>query len=123
MHYMTDRKRAVGKGSSGSGTEHFWGQAISAVGLLILMPLFALTFGCALGLPYEEAIAYYQRPFPAIVAAMTFVVSMIHFRHGIQVVIEDYSRGVTKKVLVIGCTALAYTVLAFGLYGLGRIAF
>ncbi len=123
MQYMTDRKRAVGKGSSGSGTEHFWGQAISAVGLLILMPLFALTFGCALGLPYEEAIAYYQRPFPAIVAAMTFVVSMIHFRHGIQVVIEDYSRGVTKKVLVIGCTALAYTVLAFGLYGLGRIAF
>lgn len=123
MQYMTDRKRAVGKGSSGSGTEHFWGQAISAVGLLILMPLFALTFGCALGLPYEEAIAYYQRPFPAIIAAMTFVVSMVHFRHGIQVVIEDYSRGVTKKVLVIGCTALAYTVLAFGLYGLGRIAF
>ncbi|SMR70813.1 succinate dehydrogenase subunit D [Aliiroseovarius halocynthiae] len=123
MQYMTDRKRAVGKGSSGSGTEHFWGQAISAVGLLILMPLFALTFGCALGLPYDEAIAYYQRPFPAIIAAMTFVVSMVHFRHGIQVVIEDYSRGVTKKVLVIACTALAYTVLAVGLYGLGRIAF
>ena len=79
MHYLTDRKRAVGKGSSHSGTEHFWGQAISAVGLLILMPLFALTFGSALGLPYEEAIAYYQRPFPAIIAAMTLVVSMFTF--------------------------------------------
>ncbi|MDE9449767.1 succinate dehydrogenase, hydrophobic membrane anchor protein [Aliiroseovarius sp. Z3] len=123
MHYLTDRKRAVGKGAAGSGTEHFWGQAISAVGLLILMPLFALTFGCALGLPYEEAIAYYQRPFPAIIAAMTLVTAMVHFRHGIQVVIEDYSRGVVKKVLVITCTALAYTILAVGLYGLARIAF
>lgn len=123
MHYLTDRKRAVGKGASGSGTAHFWGQAISAVGLLILMPLFALTFGCALGLPYEEAIAYYQRPFPAIIAAMTLVTAMVHFRHGIQVVIEDYSRGVTKKVLVICCTATSYTVLAIGLYGLARIAF
>ena len=123
MQYLTDRKRAVGKGASGSGTENFWGQAISAVGLLILMPLFALTFGCALGLPYEEAVAYYQRPFPAIVTAMTLVTAMVHFRHGIQVVIEDYSRGVTKKVLVIACTALAYTILAVGLYGLARIAF
>ncbi len=123
MHYLTDRKRAEGKGASGSGTENFWGQAISAVGLLILMPLFALTFGSALGLPYEEAIAYYHRPFPAIVAAMTLVTAMVHFRHGIQVVIEDYSRGVTKKALVILSTALAYTTLAVGLYGLARIAF
>ena len=123
MSYLTDRKRAVGKGSSQSGTEHFWGQAISAVGLLILMPMFALTFGHALGMPYAEAIAYYQHPFPAIVAAMTVVTTMVHFRHGIQVVIEDYSRGVTKKVLVIFCTAISYTVLAVALYGLARIAF
>ncbi|MHA6266212.1 succinate dehydrogenase, hydrophobic membrane anchor protein [uncultured Aliiroseovarius sp.] len=123
MHYLTDRKRAVGKGAAHSGTEHFWGQAISAVGLLLLMPLFALTFGHALGMPYEEAIAYYQHPFPAIIAAMTLVTAMVHFRHGVQVVIEDYSRGVTKKALVVCCTALSYTVLAIGLYGLARIAF
>ncbi|WP_289040574.1 succinate dehydrogenase, hydrophobic membrane anchor protein [uncultured Aliiroseovarius sp.] len=123
MHYLTDRKRAEGKGASGSGTEHFWGQAISAVGLLILMPLFALTFGSALGMSYEEALAYYQRPFPAIIAAMTLVTAMVHFRHGIQVVIEDYSRGLTKKALVILFTALSYTTLAVGLYGLARIAF
>lgn len=123
MQFLTDRKRAIGKGSSGSGTDHFWGQAISALGLLLLMPLFALTFGHALGMSYDEAIAYYQRPFPAIIAAMTIVTAMVHFRHGIQVVIEDYSRGVTKKVLVAVCTAISYTIIATALYGLGRIAF
>lgn len=64
MQFMTDRKRAVGKGSSGSGTDHFWGQAISALGLLVLMPLFALTFGHALGMGYDEAIATINAPSP-----------------------------------------------------------
>ncbi|TKZ22433.1 succinate dehydrogenase, hydrophobic membrane anchor protein [Shimia litoralis] len=123
MQYLTDRKRAVHRGSSRSGTEHFWGQAISAVGLMVLMPLFALTFGHALGMGYEEAIAYYQHPFPAIIAALTLVISMVHFRHGVQVVIEDYSRGTTKKLMIIIATAISYTLMAGGLYAIGRIAF
>jgi succinate dehydrogenase / fumarate reductase membrane anchor subunit len=123
MEFLTDRKRAVHSGSARSGTGHFWGQTISAFGLAVLVPCFIFTFGSALGSSYEEVLAYYQRPFPALIAAMTLTVSMIHFRHGIQVVIEDYSRGITKKLLIILTTCIAYAVAAAGLFALARLAF
>ncbi len=122
MKFLTDRKRAVHRGASNTGTEVFWGQAISAVGLAVLVPLFVFTFGSALGGTYEEVIAYYQRPFPAIIAGMALTVAMIHFRHGIQVVIADYTRGLAKKSLIIICTCIAYATAATGLFSLARIA-
>ena len=66
MAFVTDRKRAAGLGSAKDGTHHFWSMQVSSWGLLILMPLFVLTFGGALGGTYEEISAYYARPFPAL---------------------------------------------------------
>ena len=74
MRYLTDRKQAVGMGSAKTGTAHFWAMKVSSVALLLLVPLFVFTFGCALGGTYVEVMAYYSRPFPAIVAALTFIV-------------------------------------------------
>ena len=71
MRYLTDRKRAVGLGSAKSGVHHFWAMKVSSVALLILMPLFVFTFGPMLGEPHEAVVAYFARPFPAIVAALT----------------------------------------------------
>ncbi|MGB0959978.1 MAG: succinate dehydrogenase, hydrophobic membrane anchor protein [Halocynthiibacter sp.] len=122
MSYYTDRKRAVGNGASRQGTKVFWGQTISAVGLAVLVPLFVLSFGCILGAPYEEVMAYYQRPYPAIIAAMTVSVAMIHFRHGIQVVIEDYTHGIQTKILIIVTTCIAYAFAAVGLFSIAKIA-
>ena len=75
MAYLTDRKRATGLGSAKSGTEHFWAMKVSSVALLILIPLFVFTFGAALGGTYEEVVAYYSRPGPAIIAALTIPLS------------------------------------------------
>ena len=72
MRYLTDRKRAMGLGSAKSGVHHFWAMKGSSVALLILVPLFVFTFGPALGGSYEEVTAYFARPFPALVAALTF---------------------------------------------------
>lgn len=97
MRYLTDRKRAVGMGSAKSGTAHFWAMKVSAVALLILIPLFVFTFGPMLGKPHAEVLEYFSRPFPAIVAALTFAVTMKHFKDGVQVLIEDYVHGVAEK--------------------------
>ncbi|PZX18359.1 succinate dehydrogenase / fumarate reductase membrane anchor subunit [Palleronia aestuarii] len=123
MSYMTDRKRAEGLGSAKSGTEHYWGMIQSSVGLLILVPLFVFTFGPILGSSYEEVIAYYSRPFPAIVAALTIVVSWLHFKNGAQTAIEDYSRGTTRKLLIIAVNCIAYAAAAAGLFALVALAF
>jgi succinate dehydrogenase / fumarate reductase membrane anchor subunit len=122
MRYLTDRKRAAGLGSAKTGTEHFWQMQISSVALLILVPLFVITMGPILGAPYEEVTAYFARPFPAIVAALTLIVGLVHFRMGAQVMIEDYSDGLTRKLLIIGVICLSYGTLATGLFALVRLA-
>jgi succinate dehydrogenase / fumarate reductase, membrane anchor subunit len=122
MAILTDRKRAAGLGSAKTGTEHHWQMTITSVMLCGLVPLFIFTFGRALGLDHAEALAYYGRPFPAIVAALTLLVGMVHFRGGVQVLIEDYMHGTRRKIALLAMIALAYTLAAVGLFAIARIA-
>ena len=122
MRYLTDRKRAVGKGAGHSGTEHHWYMQVSAVALAFLLPVWVYIFGSALGQGHEAVIATFARPFPAIVTGLVLFVSMRHFAKGAQMMIEDYARGTTKKALVIAAISLSYVVMATGFYALVRIA-
>ncbi|MDV4168642.1 succinate dehydrogenase, hydrophobic membrane anchor protein [Rhodovulum sp. FJ3] len=122
MAFLTDRKRASGLGSAHKGTQHFWSMTVSSVGLLVLVPLFVFTFGPMLGKPYEEVIAFFGRPFPAVIAGLTIAVSMMHFKNGVQVAIEDYTSGLTRKILIIAMICLSYALAAIGLFAIARIA-
>lgn len=122
MEFLTDRKRAVGWGSAKSGTEHHWSMKKSSVALLILVPFFIFTFGGALGGSYEEVVAYYSRPFPALVAGLTILVGFYHFNMGVQVMIEDYVHGLWEKILIIAMTCLSYGAAGVGLYAIARMA-
>lgn len=122
MRYLTDRKRAIGMGAAKSGTEHHWSMQVSSVALLILVPLFIFTFGSALGGSYEDITAYYARPFPAIVAALTIWVGMMHFKSGAQIMLEDYVHGFKGRLAIILMTCLSYAVAVTGVYDLVRLA-
>lgn len=122
MAFVTDRKRAVGLGSAKSGTEHFWSMTKSSVALLVLVPLFVFTVGPMLGRPHAEVVAFFARPFPAIVAGLTIVVGFLHFKNGVQVAIEDYSDGLTRKILIMVMTGVSYAAAATGLFAIARIA-
>ena len=122
MAFLTDRKRAVGLGSAKTGTDHHWHMMVTSVALVGLVPLFIFTFGAILGAPYEEVVAYYQRPFPAIVAALTMLVGFIHFRKGVQTLIEDYVHGFARKALIIAMICLSYSAAAVAIFAIVRIA-
>lgn len=122
MAFLTDRKRATGLGSAKEGTHHHIQMMVTAVALVILMPLFLLTFGSALGGSYEEIMAYYSRPFPAIVAALTIVVALLHFNSGVRSAIEDYTHGLTRKALILASTIICYGAAATGLFAIAKIA-
>jgi succinate dehydrogenase / fumarate reductase, membrane anchor subunit len=122
MRYITDRKRAMGRGASHTGTEHHWSMQVSAVGLALLMPLWIYVFGSALGQGHAEVVATFARPLPAILTALVLVIGMRHFAKGAQMMIEDYSQGFTRKALVVAATSLSYVIAATGLYALVRIA-
>ena len=122
MAYMTDLKRAVGMGSAREGTEHHWSMTKSSVALLILTPLFVFTFGPMLGQPYEDVVAYFARPFPAIVAGLMIAVGFMHFKNGVQALIEDYVHGLARKIAIILMICLSYGAAATGVFAIAKIA-
>ncbi len=122
MRYLTARKRAEFRGSAHHGTEHHWSMTVSAVGLALLVPVWLYVFGSALGGTREEVLATFARPFPAIVTALLLVVGLRHFAMGATTMIEDYARGTTRKMLIIGVVALSWAIAATGLFALVRIA-
>lgn len=122
MAFLTDRKRAAGLGSAKSGSAHHWSMIVSSVALLILIPLFVFTFGAALGGTYEEIVAYYARPFPSIVAALTIAVTFKHFNDGVRTLIEDYVHGIAQKIAIIVMTCISYGAAAAGVFAVVRLA-
>lgn len=121
MRYLTDRKRAVGKGSAHSGTEHHWQMSASGVVLAFLVPTWIWVFGRAIGGSRQEVIATFQHPFPAILTALVLIIGMRHFAKGSATAIEDYLRGSARKSALIAVYSLATLIAATGLWALLRI--
>ncbi len=122
MSFLTAYKRAAGAGSARRGADRHWAQTVSSAGLLVLVPLFVFTFGPMLGRPHEEVVAYYARPFPAIVAVLTLLVGFLHFRNGVRVLIEDYVQGLAREVAIIVMAWLSYAAAATGIFAIARLA-
>jgi len=122
MNFRTDRQRVEGLGSAKTGTDHHWKMTLTSVGLAILVPLFIFTFGATLGSDYETALAVYSRPFPALVAILTLTVGWMHFKGGVQILIEDYTHGGTRTALIIATTCLSYAAAAAGIFAIVSIA-
>lgn len=122
MRYLTDRKRAMGKGSAHSGTEHHWYMTVSSVALAFMVPTWIYIFGSALGRSQADVVATFGHPFPAILTGLVLFVSMQHFAKGATMMIEDYAKGSARKALVILAISLSYAITATGLFALIRIA-
>jgi succinate dehydrogenase / fumarate reductase, membrane anchor subunit len=122
MAYMTPRKRALGLGAAGGGTEHHWRVYVTSVVLILLVPLFVFTFGSVLGGTYEEVVVALSHPFRALVIGLALIVGLYHFRLGSQAMIEDYTGGTLRKALIIAMIALTYAVLAVALFAVARLA-
>ena len=120
--FTTARKRAENLGASGAGTDHHWNNIVTSIALLVLVPLFVFTFGSILGRPYEEVVMALSNPFVAIVLALTLLVGLVHFRHGVQVVLEDYAHGTPRRLMIIAAICATYAILAVGLFAVARLA-
>ena len=122
MRYLTDRKRAVGRGASHTGTAHHWSMTVSSVALAVMVPTWLYIFGHAVGASRVEVLATFARPFPAILTALVLVVSMRHFAKGATMMIEDYAHGSARKIAVMAAMMLSGVIAATGLFALIKIA-
>ena len=122
MRYLTARKRAEGMGASGTGTEHFWYMKLSGVGLALIVPAFLVAFGRILGGDRAEVLDGLSHPAMAILTGLVLFFGLRHFAAGARTMIEDYSQGVTRRMLIIFVTILSYGTIATGLFALAKIA-
>lgn len=121
MRYVTPLKAAEGLGASHTGTQDHWFMTVTAVALLVLTPLFMIVVACAIGLPREGVIAYFGRPFPAIITALFIIVGMLHFIRGTRIMIDDYLQGGARKAGIIISVIFSWTVIAVAVYALARM--
>lgn len=122
MAYLTDRKRAVGLGSGRKGTEHHWQMMASSMAMVVMVPLFVVTFGLGLGGTYEEVLAYFSRPLPVIITGLTLVVVVFHCMNEVLEAVEDYVHGVPGMVTLVCVKGISYALIGIGLFALARLA-
>ncbi len=122
MRYLTDRKKAMGRGPAHSGTERHWFMSVTAVALAFMVPVWLYIFGTTLGQGRDVVLETFARPFPAILTGLVLFVGMRHFAMGARNMFEDYSGGATRKSLIMAANALSYAVTATGLFALAKIA-
>lgn len=122
MSYVTDRKRAIGLGSGRTGTQFHKRMLATSMALVVLVPLFVFSFGGALGGTFDEVLAHFSRPYPAVITALMLVVGVVHLNGEAQEAIEDYVHGVQGKLLAMAVTALSYVLIAAGLFALVKLA-
>lgn len=122
MRYITDRKRAEGRGASHTGTEHHWYMSVSAVGLALIVPAFIYIIGSALGGDHADVLAKFARPIPALISALVLVFGLHHFRRGATMMIEDYWRNSARRIAIMTVTCLSYGLMAVGVFALAKMA-
>ena len=115
-------KYAFTHGSLSEAVHHALLMKASSIALLILMPLFIFIVGPMIGRPHDDVIAFFAKPFPAVVVALTFIVGFKHFSDGVQVLLEDYVHGTARKISILVMTCLSYAAMLIGLYAIIKIA-
>lgn len=122
MQFLTDRKRAEGRGSAKTGTHHHWMMTVTSVVLIFLVPIFVYQIGHLLGASQSEIQAAFAEPWRAVIVSLGLMIGLYHFNVGAQVLIEDYVHGAAQKYTLIAATALSYGLMAFGVFAILRMA-
>lgn len=114
-----------GLGSAKKGTGEFVMQRVTSVALVILVAFFVWLIVVLNGEPYERVIAVISTPPVALFLITAILVTIVHMRLGMQVVIEDYVHHVLVKFTLLVANwlfswavglsaAYAVLVIAFG---------
>ncbi|MEJ0061381.1 MAG: succinate dehydrogenase, hydrophobic membrane anchor protein [Terricaulis sp.] len=117
--------RVRGHGAGHGGTDHFIGQRLSALALLLLTPWFVVS--AALSMPgpsYVAAIDFLSQPVNAVGVILLIGAAIYHMCIGAQEIVEDYiTKPLTKTLLLAVNTLLGIALAAAAVFAVLNINF
>ncbi|MGV6839893.1 MAG: succinate dehydrogenase, hydrophobic membrane anchor protein [Planktomarina sp.] len=103
------------------GTPHFRFMTRSSVVLLFLTPAMLYILIPLIGAPYEVVVQRLGSPIIVLILAAGFFVTLLHFKGGVQTVIEDYSRGAARVWGLRIMAVVTYVLMACSIGALGML--
>jgi succinate dehydrogenase / fumarate reductase membrane anchor subunit len=101
-------------------SSHWFFQRVSAIMLCVLVPSMWWFVDAVKYYSYTELMHAIKTPFSLFVVTVICLVALYHARLGMQVVIDDYSRGIRRRVFQL-CTDSVLLLMALGLFFSGII--
>lgn len=120
----TELKKVRGLGSAGEGGEHWIGERVSSVALLLLGAWFIASLLMLPALDYATVREWLRTPLGAVPMALFVITSFYHGLDGMKVVVDDYVHEPGNNfALNTFLLFLAVGGAALALFALGKIAF
>ena len=114
--------RVLGLGSAKEGTEHWWGQRVSAVALVLLGLWFAVSMAHLHIEHYEDVIYFIAMPVHSVLLILLCATMAYHSWLGVQVVIEDYIHAPVAKIALLTLSRFVHALVAVAsIYAILRI--
>ena len=112
MSLRTPLARARGLGSAKEGTQHWWGQRVTAIALVPLTLWFVISLMSVASADYATVTAWIGQPLNGIFLVLFLLVLFYHAYLGMQVVIEDYVHNEVVKLTSILVMKFVLALLA-----------
>ena len=114
--------RVLGLGTARDGTDHWWGQRVSGVALVLLGLWFVVALAMLPSLGYTDVIEFIGRPINTVLLALLCLTVAYHSNLGVQVVIEDYVHGHGLKIVFLVLSRFVHILVAvISIYAILRI--
>jgi len=124
MSLVTPLNRVLGLGSAKEGTDHWWGQRISAVALAVLGLWLVIAVAGLENFDYASVASWAGRPLPSVLLVLTIATLCYHSKLGVQIVVEDYVHAAGPKIATLIVSTFAHVLLAVaGVVAVLRLAF
>jgi len=114
--------RVLGLGTAKNGTDHWWGQRVSGVALVLLGLWFVASLVMLSSLEHGIVVEFIGRPLNSVLLSLLCLTAAYHSYLGVQVVIEDYVHAHGSKIVSLILSRIAHVFVAvISIYAILRI--